>query len=411
MLKIKISLLRFEKHMSCLKKFAASFAVFIAAYFCHADDSVATFHINLTAPLDYQIVQRATAAVGTLTIAGTVLPEIKTALPLDALEVRLTGKSAAGELPGQWQLLPFDARVASFRSELTVPAGGWYRLEMRALLAGVVITATNVEHVGVGEIFVIAGQSNSANYGEEKNATQTGLVAAFDGTKWQLAKDPEPGAGGAKGSFLPPFGDALVVRFHVPIGLVATGIGSTSVREWLPAGTPLTLLPPLTRNVVTVGNGQWVVAGKIFESFTARMKALGTNGFRAVLWHQGESDARQSDATRTLPGELYRQDLEQLIRASRQNIGWNAPWFVAQVSYHNPGDTASPDLRAAQKSVWDDGLALPGPDTDTLTGMMREKNGTGIHFSAQGLQAHASLWIVKISPWLEQQLGEVQKTN
>jgi len=28
--------------------------------------------------------------------------------------------------------------------------------------------------------------------------------------------------------------------------------------------------------------------------------------------------------------------LKQLIRDSRQAIGWDAPWFVAQVSYHNP---------------------------------------------------------------------------
>jgi len=133
---------------------------------------------------------------------------------------------------------------------------------------------------------------------------------------------------------------------------------------------------------------------------------LGPQGFRAVLWHQGESDAKQAAADRTLSGEFYRQYLEQLIRDSRQAIGWDAPWFVAQVSYHNPGDTASPDIRAAQKATWDDGLAQPGPDTDTLTGEMREKQGLGIHLSARGLKAHAHLWVEKVSPWLERQLGE-----
>lgn len=55
----------------------------------------------------------------------------------------------------------------------------------------------------------------------------------------------------------------------------------------------------------------------------ARMKSLGPHGFRAILWHQGESDANQSDATRTLPGKLYREYLETIIRDSRA-IGWNA---------------------------------------------------------------------------------------
>jgi len=396
-----------------MKRIATALVFLIAANLCVAEDVVASaMRISLVSPLDYQVVQRATRAEGKLIVAGTILPETKTVLALDALEARLTGKSAAGDLPGQWQPLPFDARVASFRGELTVPTGGWYRLEVRALRNGAEILAAKVEHVGIGEVFVIAGQSNSANYGEQRQTNLTGFVAAFTGTNWQLAGDPEPGAGGTKGSFMPPFGDEMAEQFHVPIGVVATGIGSTSVREWLPAGTRLTILPPLTRNVVTVSNGQWEASGKIFESFTARMKQLGPNGFRAVLWHQGESDARQADATRTLPGGLYRQYLEQLIRDSRQAIGWDAPWFVAQVSYHNPGDTASPDIRAAQKALWDDdGLALPGPDTDTLTGDMREKKGMGIHMSEKGLKAHAQLWFEKVSPWLEQQLDEAVKTK
>ena len=389
-----------------MKIILAIIVAFASACFCKAQETnVPAVHISLTSPLDYQVVQRSTAADGKLIIAGNFIAESKTnALP-DKLEVMVTGKSSHGELPGNWQPLPCDARVAGFRAELNLPAGGWYRVEVRAFRQGVQMASIVVEHVGIGEIFVIVGQSNSANYGEEKHTTQTGLAASFDGTQWQPAADPMPGAGGKKGSFMPLFGDAMAKQFQVPVGIVAMGIGSTSVREWLPDGTRLTILPPLTKNVATVGDGQWEVSGNIFEVFTARMKLLGTNGFRAVLWHQGESDAHQGNAERTLPGNLYQQYLEQLIGDSRRVIGWNAPWFVAQVSYHNPGDTLSPDIRAAQKAVCDDGLAFLGPDTDTLTGEMREKNGLGIHLSAKGLKAHADLWVEKVGPWLELQLG------
>ena len=397
--------------MTSIKKLFPVVLVVLALHFCAAQDAVAPLRIHLTSPLDFQVVQRQTVAGGRLVVAGNMVAEAKD-IPLpDKLEARVTGSSPFGNLPGQWQPLPCDARIAAFRGELNVHAGGWYRLEVRAFRHGVQVASALVEHIGIGEIFVIAGQSNSANYDEEKQSTRTGLVAAFDGTQWQLAQDPEPGAGGKKGSFMPAFGDEMAGQFHVPIGIVATGIGSTSVREWLPAGTRLTRLPPLTRNVVTAGDGQWEVSGEIFASFTARMKQLGTNGFRAVLWHQGESDAHQADPERTLPGELYRQYLEQLIRDSRQVIGWAAPWFVAQVSYHNPGDTASPDIRAAQKAVCDDGFAFLGPDTDTLTGDMREKNGLGVHMSARGQLAHAHLWFEKVNPWLEQQLGETEKVK
>jgi hypothetical protein len=371
----------------------------------------ASIDIHVESPTEYQIFQRAVRhdsnpiGEGKIIIAGRILPETKGTLPVDALEARLTGTPAAGDLAGDWQSLPFDPRVSSFCDELIAPAGGWFCLQVRALREGVPLLTKTIAHVGVGEIFVIAGQSNSANYGEHLNQTQTGLVAAFNGTNWQLAADPEPGAGGKKGSFMPLFGDALVEQFHVPIGIVAMGIGSTSVREWLPAGVPFSRLPPLTRNVVTVAPGQWESSGKISENFTARMKQLGPNGFRAVLWHQGESDAKQADPERTLPGDLYRKYLEKLISDSRKEIGWNAPWFVATVSYHSPRDTSSPEIRAAQKGVCDDGFALPGPDTDTLTGPMREKNGAGIHLSLAGLKSHAHLWVEKVAPWLEQQLA------
>jgi alpha-L-fucosidase len=390
-----------------IKAILCSTLILAAAAFCGGAETNAggSGLLRLSSPLDYQVVQRTTRDEGRLTVAGAFMPETKGAALPDTLELRVQGKTDSGDLPDKWQPLPCDARVPAFRGEITLPAGGWYRVEVRALLQGAVMASAVVEHVGAGEVFVIAGQSNSANYGEERQTPESGLVAAFDGTAWRLAADPQPGAGGTKGSFVPAFGDALAGRLHVPIGIVAMGIGSTSVREWLPAGTPLTRLPTVTRNVVTVGPAQWEAAGKIFTGFTERMKLLGPQGFRAVLWHQGESDAKQSDPERGLSGGLYHQNLEQLIRDSRRAVGWEAPWFVAQVSYHNPDDVASADIREAQKSISDDGLAMPGPDTDTLTGDMREKNGAGIHLSAKGLREHGRLWAEKVAPWLEQQLA------
>jgi hypothetical protein len=143
----------------------------------------------------------------------------------------------------------------------------------------------------------------------------------------------------------------------------------------------------------------------IFSNFSARMKLLRPHGFRAVLWHQGESDGKQSRPECSLSGELYHQYLARVIQDSRREIGWDAPWFVAQVSYHNPTEMAWPETRAAQKALWDEGIALEGPDTDTLTGAMREKNGQGIHLSAAGLQAHGRMWADKVSPWLDRQIN------
>ena len=353
--------------------------------------------LTLTAPLDYQVTQRTARAGGKLLISGQLAPDERPT----SLEARLTGPGANGA----WQPLAFKAGADAFRAELEAPAGGWFRLEVRARAAGNTLAETNVAHVGLGEVFVVAGQSNSANHGEEKQQTKTSLVAAFDGKAWRLAHDPQPGASGGGGSFLPPFGDALAERLKVPIGIVATGVGATSVREWLPAGTRFPNPPTLLGNVTQLPSGEWESKGRIYTNFTARVKQLGPRGFRAVLWHQGESDANQRDATRTLPGPLYAQFLTQLIRDSRRELGWDAPWFVAQVSYHVPGDEGSPDIRAAQASLWQPGLAHAGPDSDALKGGLRERGGQGVHFSGPGLREHAAKWVEQVAPWLENRLA------
>ena len=351
-------------------------------------------NITMISPLDHQVIQRSSKKKGSMLISGELAG-------FTAKSSTIQARLIVDGQPGKWRRLTFDSKRQSFAARWDAPAGGWHRLEVRALSGGDVLAESVIEHVGVGEVFVVAGQSNSANHGEEKQKTSTGLVAAFDGQRWRIANDPQPGASGGGGSFIPPFGDALAEKFHVPVGIVACGVGATSVREWLPKGAKFPNPPTLTGYVQQLPGGGWESKGTIFTTFSARMKQLGPRGFRAVLWHQGERDANQTDATRTLPGPLYRDYLEKLIRASRREIGWTAPWFVAQASYHVPGDEASPDIRAAQAALWKKGIALEGPDSDALKGNLRENGGQGVHFSGPGLREHAARWVEKVAPWLE----------
>lgn len=349
----------------------------------------ATVSLQLDSPRDYQVFQQRTRGEGVVHVSGRV--------PADTEKLEL-------QVGGDWMPVAFNKAEGAFDAKVKMTPGGWYVCRARAMGNGRQLATAEVPHFGVGEVFVVAGQSNSANHGEEKQNTKTGLVATFDGQGWQLAHDPQPGASGRGGSFMPPLGDTLAARFKVPVGFVACGIGATSVREWLPQGTRFPNPPTILSRVHQLPDGRWESKGQAYAMFTARMKQLGLHGFRAVLWHQGESDANQKDSTRTLPGPLYHQYLEQLIRDSRRDIGWDAPWFVAQVSYHVPGDEASPEIRAAQKALWEAGLALEGPDSDALKGKLRERNGQGVHFSGEGLREHAARWFEKIAPWLATQL-------
>jgi hypothetical protein len=285
---------------------------------------------------------------------------------------------------------------------LPVAAGGWYSLEVRLLKGGKLVAQANVPHFGVGEVFVIAGQSNSTNYGEVKQLSESGMVAAFSGTAWQLANDPQPGVqdNSTKGSFIPAFGDALYARYHVPIGVACVGHGSTSVRQWLPKGDRIDVPPTMGKFVLQIGPAEWLSTGELFDGMLNRMKQLGSSGFRAVLWHQGESDAHQAPG-HDITAAQYRRMLARVITASRREAGWQIPWFVAQATYHSPQDPSCPPIREAQASLWKEGIALPGPDTDALTGDNRQNQGQGVHFSAQGLKAHGELWAQKVAVYLD----------
>ena len=370
----------------------------------HAQTNLAPPKLNLVSPLDYQVFQRQSREEGNITVECALEAPPRASLTnLDGLEARLTGLSAAGPLPGDWRPLPFDNRVRRFRAELAAPAGGWYRLELRLTRSGTNLDEAVVDHVGVGEVFVVAGQSNAANHGEGRQEAKNPLVVEFGGGHWQPAKDPEAGASGKGGSFMPAFGDAMAGEFKVPIGLVAIAEGSTSVREWLPPNDAVAAPPDTGRNVICTGSNSWVSAGDLFERITTVEKEFGPRGFRAVLWHQGESDSHEPGDRQITPA-LYRQYLERVIEASREAAGWRVPWFVAQASYHSPGDRGSPELRAAQAAVVADGIALAGPNTDELGPEFRQGNGTGIHLNALGLQRHGRLWAQIVGAWLERQL-------
>lgn len=386
--------------LPAMKSLATAFVIFWAALV--QAQTNAGIKIVLTSPLDFQVFQRQTAASGDVVVEGTLeVPGHAALTNVDTLEARLVDDTG----PGGWTGLPFDNRVRGFRGELLCPARGWFRLDLRLTGRGETVVATNVEHVGAGEIFLVAGQSNSANHGEEKQQAKSPLVVAFGNGAWQPARDPEPGASGKGGSFLPAFGDAMVEKFHVPVALVPVGVGATSVREWLPKGESVAAPPDTGKNVLCVASNRWECTGELFAHITQAENQLGTNGFRAVLWHQGESDSHEAPDRQITPAQ-YRQYLQRVIEASRAAAGWRVPWFVAQASYHKPEDQGSPELRAAQRSLATDGIALAGPNTDTLGPEFRQNNGLGIHFNARGLQQHGRMWADSVASWLESQLRE-----
>ncbi len=316
-----------------------------------AESSVYPEPLTVMAPLDWQVFQRRTRTEGTVAIRGRFTGAC------DLMQYR-TGND--------WHELPLNPVTHAFAVQVTMPAGGWYRCEIRALRKGQVVAAQVIEHVGVGEVFVAGGQSNSTNFGSEKLQPMSGLVATFSGEIWRPANDPQPGVHDAsrRGSFYPPLGDMLARHFGVPVAFAVTGHGATSVERWNPGG-------------------------ELFVWMQTRILQLGPQAFRAVLWHQGESDG-------ATPQAEYYARLKTIIEQSNCQAGWSFPWIVAQLGV--------PATRKAKEQLYADGIAFPGPDTDLLRGENRGMGGKDVHFSRIGLVHHGEVWAEKIIPWLEKQL-------
>jgi hypothetical protein len=325
--------------------------------------------LQVQLPQDYQVFQRYSRLRGQVQLKGKVIP------PCTELEARLSGTSTEGSLEEKWMPVQLnDDRT--FDAEVPANVGGWYKVEIRARNKGKTVAEWTVDHVGVGMVFVVAGQSNSTNCGEERQRQASGHVATFDGKRWRLGDDPQPGVhdGTAGGSPWPAFGDALYEKYHVPVGIASTGHSGSGVSEWQPGGA-------------------------LFQHLMARIRQLGPRGFRAVLWHQGETDI-------DMPSEEYFQRLKTIIETSQKEASWKFPWFVAQASYQNPEHPSYDKPRNAQKKLWQEGIAQEGPDTDKLTGDNRDMGGKGIHFSGKGLRAHGKLWAEKVATYLDKVLGE-----
>ena len=351
--------------------------------------------LRVTSPLDYQVFQRQTREMGTIVVRGHAEAGVK------SVRVSVNGQSILGQFSRSWSdILPGPG--GEFHARLDVSAGGFYSVEVQARRGHRVAGSVAIPHVGVGEVFLISGQSNSTNYGEVLQTTQTRMVTTFSGESWRIADDPQPGTqdDSKKGSFVPSFGDALYRKYRVPVGVASVGHGSTSVRQWLPAGESIKVMPTMTKYVSRNADGALVSDGTLFDGMMRRMQQLGPHGFRAVLWHQGESDSHQP-AEHEISAAEYRSMLEHIILSARKQAGWEMPWFVAQVSYHNPEDPSNPSIRDAQESLWTSKVALQGPDTDALTAAYRQNNGKGTHFNDAGLRAHGLLWAEAVETWLD----------
>lgn len=265
-----------------------------------------------------------------------------------------------------WTACRLNRDGTRWSSSLRTPAGGWYKLDVRFRAGDKIVAAGLVQPIGVGEVFVVAGQSYAEGTNDERLRVEDklGRVVAFDLVKgtWQVAHDPIPNKADG-GSIWPPLGDLLVPTARVPIAFVNVAVGGTASRQWMPGE-------------------------KLYEDLKAAGLKIGR--FRAVLWQQGESDVIEDIST-----ETYVKRLTTIRGELIKSWGFEPAWLPAKSTLH-PTVYNFPDreqrIREAIDQLWQTPGFRPGPDTDILANENRGGPQTRRHFSGIGQRRAALLW-------------------
>lgn len=320
--------------------------------------------------------------------------------PAEAVGARLRTVATAeafGEESGEVVAAFVRGADGSFEASAEVPAGGWFRLEVTLVADYEEVVATaEVVPVGIGEVFVVAGQSYAAACHERVLSVEDpmGRVVATSPEEpgWRWAHDPQPRIvtridadalaeiaevldeldlsfphgplSPFLGSVWPAFGNALLPLERVPIALVHAVVGATRI-------------------------GMWHPGSRLFANVVDAVRIAGD--YRAVLWAQGESDVAYGTST-----DDYAAALRGLRSALVDATGLDRPWLPAKSTHHPLGveDFAREEpVRAAIDRLWSEEGFARGPDTDSLCGPDHRAGWfRGAHFTARGQQAAGLLW-------------------
>jgi hypothetical protein len=322
--------------------------------------------LHVASPVARQVIQRDASNTADIPVSGSYNGTF------DRIEARAVVMSGAGNNGSTtaWSTIDDSLSGGTFSGTLAdVPAGGWYQLEVRPVTGGVPGSPSTVGRVGVGDIYLTCGQSNAANRGTPAYTPNVDRFSAlhYSSGAWSLAADPMPGASVTNASYTGSpwsrLGEMLVNRDHVPVALVCFAESGSNVTQWLPASNDL------------------------YSRIRTAVQRFPANGFRGILWHQGETNALNAT-----PATTYQGWLETVIAHSRIDAGWTVPWYIAEASRINAGLTKEEPVVAGQRAtIFADPQVFPGPVTDNYhqEGKICDD---GVHFNDAGLADHAAQW-------------------
>jgi len=357
--------------------------------------------IKITYPSSRAIFQRDQANTTTIYIAGTY------SQPISRVEARVVKMAAGQGIDTDWTVVQDNPQGGVFQGPLRL-SGGWYQLQVRAWQGSTLVGQDNVQRVGVGEVFIITGQSNAQGFQQQgangasddrvncityDNTTANSLSDPPAPTFRQLGADALIGPRGQSAWCWGMLGDLLAKEYNVPVLFINTAWAGTSIRNWVESANG-----QITKNIFRIGYpdenlptgmpyGNLLVALRYFSSL---------QGLRAVLWQQGETD----NIPLNIPQQEYANAMQYLVNKTRADTRRYPAWMLARSSY-NLGKTNANIINAQNQVINTfNNNVYAGPPTDNIQiPRYDQQNGDGgVHFGGDGLRLYANAWYASMTP-------------
>lgn len=266
---------------------------------------------------DYMIIQRDPGGTGRGVFAGSFDPE--------------KGKTVVARVIREddnltvvpWTICETDGN--EWKITLSIPQGGLYRIEARRCAAPADPRCNAYDwadliacarHVGVGDLFVMAGQSNMSGYGKDPayDPCEPGVHLFNNAGKWELAAHPlnsvpdpiYPNNDSSSGtSPALSFGRMMKKRLGVPVGLIAAAQGGSALESWNPAEKDCYL----------------------FNSMKAKLEETGK--FAGMIWYQGCNETGELEEA-----AAYYDKFCQAVSLWRESFG-AFPIVLCQLNRHS----------------------------------------------------------------------------
>lgn len=344
--------------------------------------------IKIVSPTPRAVFQREISGQREINISGTF------DVPIDKIEVRAVPVIGGQGIETAWKDLQLTPKGGVFSGNITL-YGGWYTVEVRATRGGNVVGRDVLERLGVGEVFIIAGQSNAqglhSDPGPGAEDDRVVYVSNYVNDNIDLLTDP-PRAQFSKladnTNFMGPrgqtpwcwgiLGDLLVKRLNVPVLFINTAWEGTAVENWQKSADNLP-----TFNYYSGGTYIYP-PGMPYANLKVAVKTYGSQyGMRAVLWMQGEADALFQTTAQD-----YKIRLQRVINKLGEHASKRITWVIARTS--RTTQTSRPfvpyfsaSVIGAQNAVIETpfNATYPGPETDNIY----PNRGDGTHFVGDAL--------------------------